>query len=209
MARTKLTLVAERKLAELIAPPRGSTVLEASGVIRKGGGYYVVFDNIRRVARIDPGLSPSSTRHAWFGKKRSGDGYEDIAYSPHLKRFYLLIEAEKHPDGTYKALIDECDENAGFKTRRVNFSFTKRNTGFEGLASMRWKGTDYLLALCEGNRCKAGHRGRKGGGGRIHVLVRKGRVWASVACINCRAHWTSRITRRSRCAAMASPSYRR
>jgi hypothetical protein len=184
MPRQEMRLLKERKLAELIAPPKGSKVLEASGVIAKGGIFYVIFDNIRRVARIDPNLSPESTRHGWFGPRRSGDGYEDIAYSPHLKRFYLLIEAEKHEDGTYKALIDECDEAGAFKGRRwVDFAFEKRNTGFEGLSAVRWKGSDYLLALCEGNRCRAGRRGRAGGGGRIHVLARKDRMWVSVARI--------------------------
>jgi len=184
MAQRQLTLLKQRKLADLIAPPKGSDVLEASGVVAKGRDFYVIFDNIRRVARIDRSLSTVTTRHGWFGHRRHGDGYEDIAYSPHLKRFYLLIEAEKDVDGTYKALIDECDERAGFKGRRwVDFPFEKRNTGFEGLCAVRWKGSDYLLALCEGNRCRAGRAGREGGGGRIHVLARKGGTWVSVARI--------------------------
>ena len=185
MPLQKLTLLKERKLAELITPPKGSRgVLEASGVIAKGGDYYVIFDNIRRVARIDPSLSPASTRHGWFGPRRSGDGYEDIAYSPHLKRFYLLIEGEKHVDGTYKGLIDECDEAGVFKCQRwIDFSFEARNTGFEGLSVVHWKGADYLLALCEGNRCRAGRQGRAGGGGRIQVLARKGQMWVPVSRI--------------------------
>jgi hypothetical protein len=184
MPRQEMRLLKERKLAELIDPPKGSKVLEASGVIAKGGAFYVIFDNIRRVARIDPSLSPASTRHGWFGPRRSGDGYEDIAYSVHLKRFYLLVEAEKHVDGTYKALIDECDEAGRSRGRRwVDFTFEKPNTGFEGLAAVRWKGSNYLLALCEGNRCRAGRRGRAGGGGRIHVLARKSGMWVPVARI--------------------------
>ena len=184
MPRQKLTLVKQCKLAELIAPPKGSKVLEASGVIAKGRDFYVIFDNIRRVARIDRSLSPASTRHGWFGPRRSGDGYEDIAYSPHLKRFYLLIEGEKHVDGTYKGLIDECDEAGGFKGRLwIDFSFEARNTGFEGLSAVRWKGSDYLLALCEGNLCRAGRLGRTGGGGRIQVLARKGQMWVPVSQI--------------------------
>jgi hypothetical protein len=184
MPRQKLTLVKQRKLAELIAPPKGSRVLEASGVIAKGRDFYVIFDNIRRVARIDRSLSPASTRHGWFGPRRSGDGYEDIAYSPHLKRFYLLIEGEKHVDGTYKGLIDECDEAGGFKGRLwIDFSFEARNTGFEGLSAVRWKGSDYLLALCEGNLCRAGRLGRTGGGGRIQVLARKGQMWVPISQI--------------------------
>ena len=106
MARQELRLVKERRLADLIAPPKGSGVMEASGVVSKGGDFYVVFDNVRHVARIDPGLSPTSKRHEWFGRRCPGDGYEDIAYSPARKRFYLLIEAEKHADGSYKPAED-------------------------------------------------------------------------------------------------------
>ncbi len=71
-----------------------------------------------------------------------------------------------------------------FKGRRwVDFPFEKRNTGLEGLSAVRWNKADYLLALCEGNRCRAGRRGRIGGGGRIHVLAPKGDLWVSVARI--------------------------
>jgi hypothetical protein len=180
-----MELVAERKLADLLAPSAESGgVLEASGVIAKDGCYYVIFDNVRRIARIDPSLEPGSRKHSWFGRAREGEGYEDIAFSPERRRFYLLIEGEKHPDGTYKALIDECDEQAQFKRRRwVDFPFERRNTGFEGLSAVRWQGRDYLLALCEGNRCRAGRKGRKPGGGRIHVLERVATVWKPVATI--------------------------
>ena len=183
MARRRvLTLVANRKLSDLIKPPKGSGVLEASGVIVKGGHYYVVFDNVRRIARIQADLDRRSNAHAWFGGARDGEGYEDITFSPHKGRFYLLIEAEKHPDGTFKALIDECDEQGAFKRRRwVDYPFQKRNTGFEGLSAVRWKGEDYLLALCEGNLGLGGRRGKKPGGGRIQVLQRAGTVWKPVA----------------------------
>lgn len=185
MARREMRLVKERKISDLIDPPKGTDVLEASGVVAKGRHFYVIFDNIRRVARLDRGLSSSDpARHGWFGGRRSGDGYEDIAYSPRLNRFFMLIEAEKHLDGTIKGLIDECDETGRFLGRRwIDVALEKRNTGFEGLAALRWKGTDYLLALCEGNKCRAGRRGKIGGGGRIHVLTRAARTWAPVACI--------------------------
>ena len=186
MARHRvLTLAAERKLSDLIEPPKGSAVLEASGVIAKDGYYYVVFDNIRRIARVHAGLTLESKAHGWFGRVRDGEGYEDIAYSSHTRLFYLLIEAEKHPDGTFKALIDECDEDGHYKRRRwVDFPFKKRNTGFEGLAAVRWRDCDYLLALCEGNRGKGGRKGKKPGGGRIQVLLRADTVWTPVACID-------------------------
>src|SRR5829696_2175920 len=179
-----MTLVRERRLADLIQPPGGGSVLEASGVIAKGRDYYVIFDNIRRIARIDPCLAEGASRHGWFGAARRGDGYEDIAFSPHTRRFYLLVEGEKHADGTYKGMIDQCDEAGRFKGGHwIDFTFEKRNTGFEGLSAVRRGGRDYLLALCEGNRCRAGRKGRKPGGGRIQVLLRRGRVWKPVACI--------------------------
>lgn len=179
-----MTLVTEHKLSDFIAPPQNSAVLEASGVLAKGAYYYVVFDNIRRIARIHHELRPGSRRHSWFGRRREGDGYEDIAYNPYIRRFYLLIEAEKHPDGTYRGLIDECDEDGNYKRRRwIDVPFQRRNTGFEGLAAVRSQGRDYLLALCEGNRCRAGRKGKRPGGGRLHVLQRAGTIWKSIECI--------------------------
>jgi hypothetical protein len=179
-----MILVTERKLADFIDPPTQHGVLEASGVVAKGAHYYVIFDNVRRVARIHRSLEPGSKRHSWFGRTRDGEGYEDIAFSRYTCRFYLLIEAEKHPDGTFKALIDECDESANYKRRRwVDFALEQRNSGFEGLSAVRWRGQDYLLALCEGNRCRAGRAGRKPGGGRLQLLRRSGTVWKPVARI--------------------------
>ena len=159
-------------------------MLEASGVIAKGADYYVIFDNIRRIARIHRSLEPGSKRHRGSGGSAKAKDTKTSPSADHTRRFYLLIEAEKHPDGTYKALIDECDESAQYKTRRwVDVAFEKRNTGFEGLSAVRWRGQDYLLALCEGNRCRGGRAGRKPGGGRIHLLQRSGTLWKPVARI--------------------------
>ena len=179
-----LKLVVEHPLAELIAPPGREGILEASGVVAKGRDLFVIFDNLKRVARLDRDLEPGSARHAWLGAARQGEGYEDIAYSAARRRFYLLIEAQKHVDGTYKALIEECSEAGRFLGRTwVDIPFEKRNTGFEGLTAVEWRGREYLLALCEGNRCRGGKKGREPGGGRIHVLQKRGGRWQSTACI--------------------------
>jgi hypothetical protein len=182
--RNGFRLVQERKLAELLPSLRSGGVLEASGVVVKNGRYFVVFDNVRRVAQIGSNLKPGSADHVWLGRLRGGEGYEDIAYSATLRRFYALIEAEKHPDGTYKAIVEEFDEQFRYKGRgTVDVPFEKRNRGFEGLAAVRSNGADYLLALCEGNDGRAGGRGRTPGGGRIHVLQKRGRGWQSVSQI--------------------------
>lgn len=182
--RSGFRVVRERKLVELLPAPQYGGVLEASGVVVKDGQYIVVFDNVRRVAQVGPSLAPGSADHTWLGHLRQGEGYEDIAYSSHLRRFYALIEAEKHPDGTYKAIIEEFDERFRYKGRgRVDVSFETRNRGFEGLTAVRSNGADYLLALCEGNEGHGGIRGRTPGGGRIHVLQKRGAGWQSIAQI--------------------------
>jgi hypothetical protein len=177
-------VVRERKLVELIPAPQYGGVLEASGVVVKDGRYIVVFDNVRRIAQIGPGLAPGAADHSWLSRLRQGEGYEDIAYSPHLHRFFALIEAEKHPDGTYKAIIEEFDEQLRYKGRgRVDVPFEKRNRGFEGLTAVHSNSADYLLALCEGNEGRAGIRGKTPGGGRIHVLQKRGQGWHSISQI--------------------------
>lgn len=184
MGSSTIHLVRERKLAALLpAEPRGA-VLEASGVAARGRDVFVVFDNIRRVARVGVDLAAASRRHRWMGRLRPGEGYEDIAYSPDQRRFYLLIEAEKDRDGTYKAIIEECDHAFRYRGRSaVNFTFQTRKRGFEGLCAVRWRGADYLLALCEGNRGLPGRRGRAPGGGRIAVLEKRKGVWEPTALI--------------------------
>jgi hypothetical protein len=184
-----LRLIRERKLADLLPPPEIGGVLEASGVVVRDRDYFVVFDNVRRVARIARDLESGSTAHRWVGRLRPGEGYEDIAYSPRQRRFYLLIEAEKHPDGTYKAVIEECDEAGRYRERSwVNVVFQSRKRGFEGLSVVRRAGADYLLALCEGNEGLPGRRGRIPGGGRIVVLTKQHRVWEPVQLIKLPQH---------------------
>ncbi|MEX2016774.1 MAG: hypothetical protein WD873_09020 [Candidatus Hydrogenedentales bacterium] len=183
-----LRLLRERKLADLLDPPRAGAVFEASGVIAVRARGFVVLDNVRRVARIGTHLRLQSDDHGWVGVNRQGEGYEAITYG-RARRFYLMIEAQKHPDGTFKGAIEEYDDRWRFRGRRwVDFPFEKRNTGFEGLASVEWRGQHYLLALCEGNGCRDSRSKKKRGQGRIHVLERRGRIWRPVARIKLPKH---------------------
>lgn len=190
MANTRvLRLLRERKLADLLDRPSGGAVFEPSGVIADRNKCFVVLDNTRRVAQIGAHLRLGSEDHKWVGMTRAAEGYEAITHSRARRRFYLLIEAEKHPDGTYKAVIEEFDERWGYKGRCwVDFPFEKRNTGFEGLASVEVGGQHYLLALCEGNACRESRKRVKRGRGRIHVLRQRGRVWSPAARIKLPKH---------------------
>jgi hypothetical protein len=187
--RATLRLLRQRKLEELLGPPRSGAVFEASGVIANGRQCFVAFDNTRRVARVALHLRPGSSDHHWVSAQRQGEGYEAVTYDRCAARFYLMIEAQKHPDGTFKGAIEEYDERWRFRRRRwVDFPFEKRNTGFEGLASVEWRGRCYLLALCEGSNCRARGKGTKRGGGRIHVLEPRGRMWHPIARIKLPRH---------------------
>ena len=182
--RPVLRRLRERKLADLLEPARTSAVFEASGVMAHGAYCYAALDNVRRVARIASHLRPDSDDHGWVGQNRQGEGYEAITYGLGTGRFYLMIEAQKHPDGTFKEAIEEYDDRWRFRGRRwVDVSFETRNTGFEGLASLEFRGRHYLLALCEGNGCRGSRSKKKRGQGRIHVLERHGRMWRPVARI--------------------------
>ena len=187
--RPVLRLLKERKLADLIDSPRAGAVFEASGVIAHGAHCFVALDNVRRVARIGTHLRLESDDHRWACANRQGEGYEAITYGRSAGRFYLMIEAQKHPDGTFKGAIEEYDDRWRFRTRRwVDFTFEKRNTGFEGLASVEFRGRHYLLALCEGNGCRDSRSKKKRRQGRIHVLERRGRMWRPVARIKLPKH---------------------
>ena len=164
-------------------------MFEASGVVVDGAYGFVVLDNVRRILQIGLHLRPGSNDHKWVGSGRQGEGYEAIAHNHRRGRFFLMIEALKHPDGTFKGAIEEYDERWRFKARRwIDFPFEKRNTGFEGLASVESRGHQYLLALCEGYGCRGGRKSKKGGRGRIQVLQRRGQLWHPVERIKLPKH---------------------
>ena len=132
--------------------------------------------------------TPGSKAHGWFGRAREGEGYEDIAFSPRTRRFYLLIEAEKHPDGTYKAMIDECDEPAQFKSAGGSTSRSRSATpGSRGWRVVRGRaGRTICSRSAKGTGAASGRKGRKPGGGRIQVLQRKGRTGSRSRASSCR-----------------------
>jgi hypothetical protein len=61
--RRVLRVLKERKLADLLDPPRPGAVFEASGVIVNSNHCFVALDNVRRVARIGTDLRLDSDDH--------------------------------------------------------------------------------------------------------------------------------------------------
>ena len=182
MSQNTLILSEEHKLRNLLNTQKS---LEASGVIALKGYYYVVFDNFPQIAKIHRNLNEGKNSNSWLNKKVKGPGFEDIAYAEETEKFYAVVEALKRRGSKkFQPKIYEFDKDFNdFRKNWVKVQFDNGNKGFEGLEHIKRGGKDYLLALCEGNKCRGGDKGKKGGGGRIRVLKKSGNHWVKVNTI--------------------------
>ena len=172
-----LKLVRESKICDLLPCDRRIERWEASGVLVKDRHFFVVFDDRTEIARLSDDLQPNST-NGLFGMAHGDCGYEGITYNAAKRRYYLLVESREQPSGHYQASIVEYDDEFRYlKDRPVDFRFKSSNKGFEAVAHVRRDDQDYLLALCEGNKCKSGEKGRKPGGGRVQVFEKSRKRW--------------------------------
>ena len=167
----QLELVTEAKVFDIlegVLSPR----LEASGVLAKDGMFYVIFDNLPHIARIDPAISAAAEGNSIIWQDQGHrSGFEDITHDPWNGRFYVLIESLPRGRRRYMAKVQEYDADFGYTgSAWLNFPLDRPNKGIEGLACVRRQGQTYLLGLCEGNRCRGGAEGRVPGGGRVHVF---------------------------------------
>ena len=173
-----LELVRECKLHSLLPGSSPDSRHEASGVCVKDGDFYVIFDNSPHIARLDPALRSDSPTNRLLRQRGESAGFEDIAYHKLEKRFLIIIEALIHPDGTYKPDVEEYSEEFRYLEHNwVDFALEGANKGLEGLTYVHRGGQDYVLGLCEGNKCRSGKRGRKPGGGRIQIFQKGGGQW--------------------------------
>jgi hypothetical protein len=137
----------------------------------------VVFDDRTEIARLSDDLEPNKT-NGLFGIAHAVSGYEGITYNAAKQRFYLLVEAREQASGHYQAMIVEYDDDFKYlKERPVDFTFKSENKGFEAVGYVQRNNKDYVLALCEGNKCKCGAKGRKPGGGRVHAFEKTKKRW--------------------------------
>lgn len=176
----ELKIVNEVKFNKIIDGKDKMKKYEASGVRYATGRFYVVFDNSSRAARVNTKL----TRAKLLGKKGKEEGFEGIAYNPLNNKFYLVEEALKHK-GAWNGRLSVTDKafSPASKQRWLEYGFESGNKGFEGLAFLRRDAKEYLLALCEGNSCKAGREGKKPGGGTIQLFEKKKKKWKLTGAI--------------------------
>ena len=180
----QLELVTEAKVFDIlegVLSPR----LEASGVLAKDGMFYVIFDNLPHIARIDPAISAAAEGNSIIWQDQGHrSGFEDIAHDPWNGRYYVLIESLPRGRRRYMAKVQEYDAGFGYTGQAwLDFPLDRPNKGIEGLACVRRQGQTYLLGLCEGNRCRGGAEGRIPGGGRVHVFRPGPHQWERLATI--------------------------
>jgi hypothetical protein len=180
----QLELVKEAKIFEILGGALDRR-LEASGVLAKDGLFYVIFDNLPHIAGIGPELSPTAGgNHVIWQDKGHRSGFEDIACDSRNGRYYVLIESLRRGHGKFMAMVQEYDADFGYLGNAwLDFPLDRPNKGLEGLTWVERQGQSYLLALCEGNRCKGGREGRTPGGGRVHAFRRGRHDWERVGKI--------------------------
>ncbi|MFC8131366.1 hypothetical protein [Streptomyces sp. NPDC057302] len=190
-APSELRLVKEAKIQDLIGDGAG-TRLEASGVLYHDGAFLIVCDNLPSLIRVSSELSPKAPENGVLthgktkkkGSTKANEGYEDIAHDERRDRYYTLSEAEPVKSKGFRARVQEYDAKLRpIGSAQLEFDLADANKGMEGLEWVERSGTGYLLALCEGNRCEGGKKGRTPGGGRIQVFRRGGKRWIRTGTI--------------------------
>ncbi|WP_369214318.1 hypothetical protein [Streptomyces flavofungini] len=189
-AARELRLVKEAKIRDLIGDSAG-TRLEASGVIYRDGAFLIVCDNLPSLIRVSSELSPKAPENGVLKrvKKKTGgpqanEGYEDLAHDQRKDRYYTLSEAEPVKPKGFRARVHEYDAKLRpLGSAHLEFDLADANKGMEGLEWVERSGTGYLLALCEGNQCAGGKKGRTPGGGRVQVFRRGGKRWIRTATL--------------------------
>jgi hypothetical protein len=174
-----LQLLRQARLAPLIEPVAPDLRrLEASGVVLVDGLLWMIFDNLSHLVAIDPALTVGPPPARVVRQPGPPPGYEDVAYDEHTGRRFALIESARTSQGGFRPQIDEYDAAWLRISRRwVELDLDRANKGLEGLTCVSREGRGHLLALSEGNRNQGGRRGRRPGGGRLHLLQESGPVW--------------------------------
>ncbi|MFD6435228.1 hypothetical protein [Streptomyces venezuelae] len=210
-AARELRLVKEAKIQDLIGDGAG-TRLEASGVLYRDGAFLIVCDNLPSLIRVSSELSPKAPENGVLTRKKTqakdagkdaakgadkgadkgkkgaaaaaNEGFEDLAHDAARDHYYTLSEAEPVKPKGFRARVQEYDAKLRpIGSAHLDFDIADANKGMEGLEWVDRSGTGHLLALCEGNWCAGGKKGRTPGGGRIQVFRRDGKRWSNTATI--------------------------
>ncbi len=148
--------------------------LEASGVHYLNGYFYVVCDNLYKIAKIKSTLPENSSNNTLLSSGSGDSGFEGITYDNNNTPNFFVVEEAVQSGGVYRPRIREYDAAMSYQGSmwaEYNFTAANSNKGFEGIAWVFRNGEDYLLGLVEGT-------------GKIPVLHRTSSQWEKVAEIS-------------------------
>jgi len=177
--KISLELVAEKKFYELIPGASPDDCFEATGVANKDNNFLVVFDDTPHFARIDISLTAGHDSNRLYRNMGKAAGYQDITYDNRGRRFLALTRGKKRDDGSIKPRINQFDPQLAYvEGRYIDYDVKGDDRQLQGIAAI-W-GSDQLsiLAICKDNKCKGGQKGKKPGGGRIHIFQPETGLWA-------------------------------
>jgi uncharacterized protein YjiK len=138
----------------------------------------VVFDNFPHIARLGYPLAVGNPANALVRQDGTNRDFEGITYYEPRQCFLIISEAQKDPEGDYRPAIEAYDHQLQRqRSRWLDFPLVKRNKGMEGVTYARLDGQDSVLCLYEGNKGQGGAKGRKPGGGMVHVYQARPTKW--------------------------------
>lgn len=178
-----LKLLFEFPFALYFSPPPSKFEASAVALHPHLPEAYVAFDNIYSIARLALPLpfanqtGPPSHLLSWPDEPLDGDsGFEYMSYNKSSGWFLVGREAKRVNNRWHSETIDVRFDHHGElelgKRCITEFEFAKENKGFEGSLVIQVGDEFLLLALCEGNFCEGGKKGRRAGNGRV-VLMRR------------------------------------
>lgn len=174
--KQSLKLVKEIPFAGLFQDLRGESKFEASGLVHVNDTYYVVFDSHRSLGVVNDKLEMMSETNLLAGEIGEESQFEGITYRPDTNTFLVIQESHMHADDTLKPLVEELmlfPTNTAYRSIRacdIDLELSHANKGVESIQYYdAGEQGQFLFALCEGNFCVGGKRGKKAGNGRLII----------------------------------------
>ena len=130
-----LELIVEAKVADLLdgVDDVAATSLEPSGVCVHDGAFYVIFDNVSTIARIED-LSARSPGNRLLSASVGGAGKdaEDITFDPVSGHFFVLLEAVEHGRELLGEVYEHELDGTPLGHAFLDVALETRNKGLEG-----------------------------------------------------------------------------
>lgn len=141
--------IREIKIRSLM-PAINSSKIEASGVYYNNGNYYIIFDNLHKIAIIKQDFSIINSNQ-WLGKERAKrkSGFEGITYNPLTNKYLVVQESEKFQNKIIPVIHEFTHDFETSDSYDIDFLLKNENKGAEGITFFKIKNESYILLLFE------------------------------------------------------------